>query len=378
MVSVEFNLEALTPTFLGGADPQGDPELRPASFRGVLRFWWRALYGGVVGNNSLNELRRTEGATFGTTDYGSPVVIRLRGKPKPQSFASSARGVQYLFWSLIRSRRRCLPAGSQYTLILQTRPGLNDNQPLQGALASLWLLTHLGGIGARARRGAGCLQVVQHPQTKSADWFRELGLPDFEIHASQPNQLRDELAQRIAMLRSLFGTPSDSSFVRSDFSVLHPDCCRIVVLDKTWNTWEQALNEVGEEFQTFRNRHPSDYEIVKDAIRGRTDHLRPVERAAFGLPIVFYYRSLRGQGGTLEGEDHNRRASPLLIRVLRLANPRFVVVLTIFKSQLLDEAYDEKLKLRRRGGPPAIGELPDLSIIDTFVDTLGPRLEVNF
>ena len=43
MQKLTVTLEAVTPLFLGGADPRGSPELRPASFRGVLRFWWRAL-----------------------------------------------------------------------------------------------------------------------------------------------------------------------------------------------------------------------------------------------------------------------------------------------------------------------------------------------
>ena len=34
MQNITVKLEAVTPLFLGGAEPRGDPELRPASFRG--------------------------------------------------------------------------------------------------------------------------------------------------------------------------------------------------------------------------------------------------------------------------------------------------------------------------------------------------------
>jgi CRISPR-associated protein Cmr1 len=42
-MSVELTLETVTPLFLGGALHQ--PELRPASVRGALRYWLRAALG---------------------------------------------------------------------------------------------------------------------------------------------------------------------------------------------------------------------------------------------------------------------------------------------------------------------------------------------
>lgn len=38
-----FTLKVLTPMFMGGADPEGAPELRAASIRGAMRFWFRAI-----------------------------------------------------------------------------------------------------------------------------------------------------------------------------------------------------------------------------------------------------------------------------------------------------------------------------------------------
>ena len=43
MQNITIRLETITPLFLGGAEPRGEPpELRPASFRGVMRFGLRA------------------------------------------------------------------------------------------------------------------------------------------------------------------------------------------------------------------------------------------------------------------------------------------------------------------------------------------------
>jgi hypothetical protein len=162
-----------------------------------------------------------------------------------------------------------------------------------------------------------------------------------------------------------------------NFDVLHPAVCRIVVLDRTWDTWERALDAVGQTFQNFRSRRQPDYLNVRNVVSGASRTLQPVERAAFGLPIVFYYRSLGGQQGTLQGGTHDRRASPLLIRVVRLANRQHTVVITIFKAALLESG--ERLLLRRRGVPPINAPAPGLGILDTFLDDLGrtfPWLEV--
>jgi hypothetical protein len=70
MPQIDLALETVTPLFLGGADPRGDPELRPASFRGLLRFWFRALVTGVIGDGNLPTLREAEAAVFG--DRGDP------------------------------------------------------------------------------------------------------------------------------------------------------------------------------------------------------------------------------------------------------------------------------------------------------------------
>jgi CRISPR type III-B/RAMP module RAMP protein Cmr1 len=79
LMKVEFRLETVTPLFLGGADQQ--PELRPASVRGALRYWLRTALGGVIGDNNLNELRCLEADVFGETERGSRVVVRLQGMP---------------------------------------------------------------------------------------------------------------------------------------------------------------------------------------------------------------------------------------------------------------------------------------------------------
>ena len=70
MERISFECRSVTPMFMYGADGS-TPELRPASIKGVLRFWWRAIHGDL----SLKELHEKEGEIFGSTDKRSKVII---------------------------------------------------------------------------------------------------------------------------------------------------------------------------------------------------------------------------------------------------------------------------------------------------------------
>jgi CRISPR-associated protein Cmr1 len=378
---MKVTLETVTPLFLGGADPRGEPELRAASIRGALRFWLRALLDGVIGDSNLDALRQAEAAVFGSTDTGaSPVVVRIRNlrRDAPISFSGMASGKQGLIYLFFTARethnepeRKAIPAGSSFELELSLRAGVQDQDALLKAYAALWLLTHLGGLGARSRRGAGSLQVTQ-VQGDVAD----SALPSLEVRAKTPGELQEELQKGLRQLRNSIGT---STFISSPstFDVLHPNACKIWVIDRQFTSWEEALDAIGQRMQQFRNRRAPDYQNVKNAVQGK-GLTQPVKRAAFGLPIVFYYRSLGGAKGTLEGERHDRRASPLFIRVTRLASGKYVLVLTLFQAQLLEAG--EKLKLKRQD-PPTYVNAPDLSLIDDFIQevrrVIGPCPEVT-
>src|SRR5438876_480025 len=72
MQEVTFEVETITPLFLAGAD-QTKAELRAPSFRGEMRYWLRALVGGLVGTDQegLTKVRDAETLVFGATDQGS-------------------------------------------------------------------------------------------------------------------------------------------------------------------------------------------------------------------------------------------------------------------------------------------------------------------
>ena len=73
---LDLELEAVSPLWIGGADSRA--ELRAPSFRGCLRYWFRALAGAFFGQK-LPLLRAAEAAVYGDTKRASTVVVRLTG-----------------------------------------------------------------------------------------------------------------------------------------------------------------------------------------------------------------------------------------------------------------------------------------------------------
>ncbi|MEI7770232.1 MAG: type III-B CRISPR module RAMP protein Cmr1, partial [Chloroflexales bacterium] len=149
---IEVTLRAVTPLFLNGADNQ-TPELRAPSFRGVLRFWLRALLGAQVGDNTKSLYAR-ESRVFGNTTTGSPVVVRVSA---PDGLAISSRrmlphSTQKDFANRAIEERSCID------LTLASRIGMPKIP--DEALAALLMLISFGGVGKRSRRGFGSLQPI--------------------------------------------------------------------------------------------------------------------------------------------------------------------------------------------------------------------------
>src|SRR5438876_5416006 len=174
MPKVIFTLRTMTPLFLAGAD-QTTAELRAPSFRGLLRYWQRALVGGLV---PLETVKNIETVVFGATDTGSAVSIRVSATSnEPKEFTEQisvrvggrwqATGKGYLLWTMAKSgrvergnlkpARWYFPPGTSFQVTVSARG--TDTTGLEQASAAFWIFTHLGGLGSRSRRCAGSLAV---------------------------------------------------------------------------------------------------------------------------------------------------------------------------------------------------------------------------
>jgi len=309
--SLTLTLETVTPLFLAGADPRGAPELRPPSFRGAMRYWLRAGLGGL--GYGLPAVRQREGLVFGSAGEdgarASTIAVRLYplGDVLAEPFQRDSRGRDdisgrdYLYWTAARTRdlpeRRYIRPGQRFRLTLEDRSLGEAKEAFLPAVASLWLLLQLGGVGSRSRRCGGSLAVVEPPELKGPSWM---------LRGKEAKSVAAELGAALTAVRRSIGTvagPAPS--LPTDYDVLSPATCSIRVLG-VWPDAKAALDKVGSTLRRFRAGQPLP------------------ARAAFGLPI----QNLRLD------EDVRRRASPLWLKLAR-AGGGYACVATLFRSRLL-------------------------------------------
>ncbi|HDZ91915.1 MAG TPA: type III-B CRISPR module RAMP protein Cmr1, partial [Deltaproteobacteria bacterium] len=209
METKEFEVEVVTPLFLGGADPR-KAELRTPPIKGALRFWWRALYG----SDDLEDMKEREGKIFGSTTRKASLSIQLEdvgdvkpalgGLPEGAKIKTTAKGrtfrisiIQYLAYGLCqydRSKKRnvyirehLLP-GTKFKLLLS----MKGNPPRQQILDSLSMLVRYGGLGSRSRNGFGSI----HIPGMSDRLKREGALKSFSALSSRSGLFRDFPARK--------------------------------------------------------------------------------------------------------------------------------------------------------------------------------------
>lgn len=405
MSKLTVTLETVTPLFMGGANQQA--ELRPAEFRGALRFWWRALWGGTHGDN-WQDMRKAEAQIFGDTTQASPIVIRLKpleiSPPKPLEFSLDS-GKGYLLWTTSRrdSEREAYPAQkAKFQIEISLRPGSTALHAFNETAAALWLLINLGGIGTRARRGLGSLTVTQEP----VGW--PVNFPQLYSVFGTPNELANYIETGIrGLCKALNWQMLVSLNTPTDFDILNYDTSKVYVLrSPLWPNCDSTLNGIGDLLRSFRGSKPPDHDGVLAVIKGQ-GRPKTVTRAAFGLPMQFYYRAYHEQctreeqvrsgtywkeaqgktrfkatadvtvGGKEKGAD--RRASPLLFKVAPIAGGQFTVVIVFFESRLLKDEQRILIKPRDRNVKPVLVRAPDYDVIKEFLSGLPliPALGVN-
>jgi CRISPR-associated protein Cmr1 len=227
---LQATLETVTPLFLGGSDPRGQPELRAASFRGAMRFWLRALLGGVLGDRP-DKIFERESQVFGSTDHASPVVVRL------ELHNLGSDGFNPLPHKQVTFRFNGFKPGQRFDICLLSR----DEDALQQAQKALLLLCYLGGLGRRSRRGFGSLQITDGELALTAKTVKELS---------------KALKQRLdAILPSSFAELSDVP----RFPILHPDWAQIKVYTQEFDSdselegWRKAIKFVMDKAHKHKN-----------------------------------------------------------------------------------------------------------------------------
>ncbi len=179
MPKLTLTLETVTPLLMNGASQT--PEIRSASFRGVLRYWLRAVLGGVY-QGDIAELKEAESHYFGSTEAGSPLRVRIQ-----HNLEADKGQEKYVLPPTVRNRDgAAIPYQHRgFHSADEDKPEriwlTIDTHPLQRVTSvftplfysGLLLAFHLGAFGKRARRGGGVLRIVDVEATWNDSLLQE-------------------------------------------------------------------------------------------------------------------------------------------------------------------------------------------------------------
>lgn len=383
MNTLEATFRIITPMFLGGANQHAD-SVRPASIKGALRFWWRALNWSRCleekNNNEVEALKqlhaqeaRLFGIAAGDNEGGQGVFLlqvrKQETKIVKQAFDSLMSGQLYLLGQGLTKyhketkvslcTRDAIKEDGKFTVKLNFRPKTSEVDVTQVSNALL-LFGLLGALGSRARHGLGSVAITQ--------W-------------TGPQKISQTKSEYSVLLNSLLKNTNSvaeppftafSQLSRIDISKAHKDVFNL-------------LNSIGMEQQMYRsygqngkvNGKPSerkfstDHDLIMDATNGVRIQQAP-KRVVFGLPHNYFFSSTSAKADVNyapDGKD-GRRASPLLLH-LHPVDDQFIAVHTLLPAKFLPAAAQIRVKTR---STVYVNPTPDWQILHTYLNRFKGEL----
>lgn len=325
----EHQLKLVTPAFLAGAaQGESDCDLRPATLRGLLRWWWRTMHAGHL---QSAELAKLEALVWGDTESGSPISISLEPDPPavPREYHKNeikrehkletppGRVIQGLFYTSYgmdekSSSRWYLDAGAKWDLVLSARDGYwckTETVPaelmMEQAEGALWLLARFGGAGSKSRKGFGSFTSL-------------------DMHSTRSIEDCMEKAKRLRVACGLHSSPN----LRESKTPALEHRIQTQEIETGWSDPWFALDKVGAVYQGY----------IKDRCRKE-------ERVAFGLPR-------RRQKGRYASPVHwsldRGRNGELLVRLIAFPAPDLLATSKSVFRELRSHAQEELQREVRR------------------------------
>ena len=225
MEQKEYKFEIVTPLIMSGAD-RNNLELRTQSIKGILRWWYRFINGGIKG---LNQLKIDEADIFGSQDKASKIKLKINDIPKQTTQAylcmNDNRNTQNKQYDKIF--RKSYNSSNFFILTVL----FNDENIIKEFENILFFINYFGGIGSRWRRGFGSVKIInsnnQYLFTENFDSIEKL--KEYLI-----NKLKKiQLYQNIDL--------SFTNLSNSDLFIIMPK-------NKNWQSWQDAMNDLRKEF----------------------------------------------------------------------------------------------------------------------------------
>lgn len=385
--------KVITPLFGGGVVPgEKDPAtvIRGSAVRGHLRFWWRATRGGEFAN--LSEMKQYEDTLWGSATQASMVNLDITTQGRIQRF-KAMRGNEeipvghpssdYGYVAFPLEDDQYVYEGVKFTISLDY-PTKFEND----IAAALWAWETFGGIGARTRRGFGALACTQITING-----------EIQQEATAEGTLVEQIRRVAAHHVSKGAFPPNLPHLARGLSNLK--------VTREYDNADEAWKALIKKLKDFRqSRRPSapdtpqnvpgrSYWPEPDAIRrifktpASTRHGTPVSstdkfpRADFGLPIIFQFKDDYDPAQiSLQGVDHDRLASPLILRPLLCANGKAVGLALVLDTprrppggvKLQGAPGNPTVAVDLDPGPPNEAAFPPLNgqidILDAFLKTI--------
>jgi CRISPR type III-B/RAMP module RAMP protein Cmr1 len=285
MKRASFQFEVLTPAIAGGARSKRQAEIRPASIRGQLRWWFRVL-GGFQSQTGSVRSREAEvfGSISGDTLHSSRLTVRVAHAPvcTPPKTMEALGAAQfsekgYLLWPLRKDddARATIAAGSKFELQVLWK---GETAFWPDVLALVSIFANLGSLGFRSRRAMGALAANSVPPLAAA-----LGR---------------------------FASPRDISIKWLPAKNADNAIKELGGWLKSWRAYGRTKDDPRPEQQMPGFKWAkSDHDLGAAVLFGGTQ-AQAVFRAALGLPL-----NQRFNAGSLDwNTDSGRFASPVLLR----------------------------------------------------------------
>ncbi|WP_019672859.1 type III-B CRISPR module RAMP protein Cmr1 [Psychrobacter lutiphocae] len=368
-----------TPMFAAGGNTQ-EAELTPTTFKGVLRFWWRALNWSKIrlisqdDTEALKELHRQESKLFGVAanndrkgqGQGACLINSLTlSTTKSWPYEGRQFGLNYLmgqglFHFKDGLTREAIRHNQEFNIELTV-----DIQYHQAIIDVLKLIGLLGGFGSRSRHGLGSVTLTDVAVKAQEQEYHSLNIDISDI-VSSLSEILDKYK-----CKDNSNLPPITAFYAGT---------RIDVLNSYKKDTIELLNELGEEEQlyrsygrngqvngnkvaekNFRDDHDLILSLADNTYHGRPTHPR---RAVFGLPHNYFYssNSLKADVDSTTG----RRSSPLFFHVHKKGEGHYQVILCLMKSKFLPEG--EKIQFSTKRKSIDIEPNIDWSVITDFMD----------
>jgi len=359
MKTITFECETLTPTFCYGADGSL-LELRAPSLKGAIRFWWRAANHSL----SIKNLRKKEAEIFGGTgeDEGkSKIAIKVKTnglqvqkslweevpfieitskKGKKYKIPTEYKSIPYLFYStMMLVEKSCIKTRERFEITFSS----HEVVALQHTLSAFWLLSVFGGIGSRSRRGAGSFRITNIKQNEN-ELIKSIGL-EFTLQGKNSTEVANYILKNFQRAKEIINEKKNTFFV-SEYSNL--SIARFIISKNKFNSWKDALNDIGNVFMSFRNKHRS----------------KVFEVACFGIPIQHRNPKTTIIAGKVRNrnikEKIDRRSSPVIFKVIRTSTNDYYWLLMRLAGEFLPE---DKVLISNKDGK---SQKPDYSLLDEF------------